>query len=277
MKSNALTSHFDKHLKEIFYDFDPHQFDTKTLKSIIGLIDYTSLNGTDNKKTIEQFCNSAINIKNKENEIPDVAAVCVFPNFVSQAKEILKDHNIPVASVATGFPFGQTSMEIKITEVDYAIEEGADEIDMVISRGRFLAGDYNYVSQEISVIKDFCPNIHLKVILETGELETVENIQKASRLAMSAGADFIKTSTGKIQPAATEIACLIMLEEIKKHREKTGKKTGIKPAGGISTWESALRYYHLVDKVLGKEWLNTDYFRIGASRLVDNILDYLLK
>ncbi len=277
MQSTNLSKHIDNKLTEIFSDFNPQKATEKDLKKIINLIDYTSLNGTDNEKSIEELCKSAISIKDISKDIPNVAAVCVFPNFVARAKAILKDQDIAVASVASGFPFGQTSLEIKIKEVDYVIEEGADEIDMVISRGRFLAGDYDYVSQEISVIKDICHDIHLKVILETGELETVENIQKASRLAMDAGADFIKTSTGKIQVAATEKACLVMLEEIKKHHKNTGKKIGIKPAGGISTWESALRYYHLVKKVLGNDWLNNEYFRIGASRLVRNILEKLSK
>ena len=189
------------------------------------------------------------------------------------AKENLKDSNILVASVAGAFPAGQSPISIKVAEVKYAIEQGADEIDMVISRGKLIEGNYKVVFDEITAIKKACNNTHLKVILETGELQTIKNIRKASELAINAGADFIKTSTGKINPAATETAFIIMLDTIQEYYDKTGIMVGIKPAGGIRESVQAIRYYCLVKEILGEKWLNSNYFRIGASSLANNILN----
>ena len=192
--------------------------------------------------------------------------------MVAIAKKALAASRVKVAAVATGFPSGMTSMDIKIHETKYAVAEGADEIDMVISRGRFLAGELNYVFDEIAAIKNACGNAHLKVILETGELGTLDNVRKASDLAMHAGADFIKTSTGKTQPAATLPVTLVMLEAIRDFYVNTGKRTGMKPAGGISTSKVALQYLVMVRETLGDAWLTPDYFRFGASSLANDLL-----
>jgi deoxyribose-phosphate aldolase len=220
-------------------------------KKILSLIDLTTLEGSDTEKKIISLCNKAKGYKLKGKGIPNVAAVCVYPPFVKIAKKNLEDTGIKVASVAGAFPSGQSPLFVKIEEVKYAINEGADEIDMVISRGKFLEGNYQEVFDEIAAIKDVCGDKHLKVILETGELESLKNIRKASEIAINAGADFIKTSTGKISP--------------------------VKPAGGISEPWQALNYLVLVKDILGDKWLNKNYFRIGASRLADKILTEILK
>jgi deoxyribose-phosphate aldolase len=232
-------------------------------RRILGMIDLTTLDGSDHNQKIISLCEQAKNMQ--------TAAVCVYPPFVKLAKNQLSGTQIEVASVAGAFPSGQSSIEVKIAEIAYAIEQGADEIDMVISRGKFLEGDFQTVFDEISSIRSICKGIHLKVILETGELQTLNNIRKASDIAILAGADFIKTSTGKIQPAATTEAFLVMLDAIKEHFNATGKKIGIKPAGGISEPDQAITYYLLVDEILGKDWLNPKLFRFGASRLATKI------
>ena len=242
-------------------------------RRILGLIDLTSLDGSDNNKKIKFLCEQAKSFHLAGKNIPDVAAVCVYPPFVAFAKSQLAETEIQVASVAGAFPSGQSPIAVKLAEISYAIEQGADEIDMVISRGTFLEGDYQTVYDEISAIRSLCKNVHLKVILETGELQSLENIKRASDIAISAGADFIKTSTGKIQPAATTDAFIIMLDAIKEHFDNTGRKIGIKPAGGISEPEQAIPYFLLVQKVLGEEWLSPKLFRFGASRLASKILD----
>lgn len=238
---------------------------------IITLLDLTTLEGTDNEAKIKSLCEKAISIGASTNCFP--AAVCVYPIFVKQAKELLANKNIKIASVAGAFPAGQSPLNLRVEEVKYAVSQGADEIDMVISRGRFLEGDFEYVSNEIAEIKKACGNAHLKVILETGELQTRENIEKASEIAIQSGADFIKTSTGKSQPAATLEAAEVMLNCIKKEYEKTGKMIGFKPAGGISTVDVAEKYFDLVMEILGEKWLNNNLFRFGASRLADNLLE----
>jgi len=242
-------------------------------RQILGMIDLTTLKGSDNNEKITALCERAQSFHFAGKNIPDVAAVCVYPPFVALAKSQLSGTNIQVASVAGAFPSGQSPIKVKLAEISYAIEQGADEIDMVISRGKFLEGDYQTVYDEIEAISGVCKDVHLKVILETGELETLENIKRASVIAISAGADFIKTSTGKIQPAATTEAFLVMLDAIKEHYQNTNKKIGIKPAGGISEPEQAIQYYLLVKDVLGEEWLNPQLFRFGASRLASKILD----
>ena len=238
---------------------------------ILGVIDLTTLEGSDNTQKINDLCQTAIDFKDEKRLIPSTAAVCVYPPFVAQAKALLKDTDIHVASVAGAFPAGQSPIEIKVAEVRYAAEAGADEIDMVISRGKFLEGNYQEVFDEIVAIKKACGQAHLKVILETGELKTADNIYAASMMAMEAGADFIKTSTGKIAINATPESFLVMLDAISDYFQATGKMVGMKPAGGISDAETSLLYIKILENVLGKKWLNKQYFRIGASRLARKI------
>lgn len=245
-------------------------------RTILSLVDLTTLEGSDNEAKIESLCKQAESFRDQGKNVPNVAAVCVYPPFVKQAKALLKGKSINVASVAGAFPSGQSPIEVKIAEIKYAVAEGADEIDMVISRGKFLSGDYDTVGEEITAIKQACGETHLKVILETGELQTLNNIRLASDIAIAAGGDFIKTSTGKIQPAATEQAFIVMLDAIKAEFERSGKMIGIKPAGGIAEPEDALRYYLLVESILGKKWLNAELFRFGASRLATKILNKIM-
>jgi len=239
------------------------------LRTLLSCIDLTTLEGSDNTARIVELCRKACSFG--ESGLPLPAAVCVYPPFVKLAKNQLKGTDIRVAAVAGAFPSGQSPLAVRLEEVRYTVNEGADEIDMVISRGRLLEGDERYVFDEIAAIREVCKEVHLKVILETGELKTPALIRKASEIAIAAGADFIKTSTGKIQPAATEEAVGIMLKVIREHYKKTGKKTGIKPAGGISEPKQALQYYLLTKRILGTDWLNKNLFRIGASRLADGL------
>lgn len=235
----------------------------------LSILDLTTLEGSDSGSTIEALCSKALSFS--QMGLPDVAAVCVYPVFVRQAKSLLLNSKIKVASVAGAFPAGQSPIHIKLSEIKYAIEEGADEIDMVISRGKFLQGDYIEVYDEIHAINELCGDVHLKVILETGELSDLNSIYDASMLALKAGADFIKTSTGKISPAATPEASYVMLQAIKDYYQTTGRKAGFKPAGGIATPEQAMIYIRLVESVLGTDWLTNKLFRIGASRLATNL------
>jgi deoxyribose-phosphate aldolase len=248
----------------------------KELRTILSLLDLTTLEGRDNKASITELCEKARSFADKGLPLP--AAVCVYPVFVRQAKKELMNLPVKVASVAGAFPSGQSPLNIRVDEVLYAVNEGADEIDMVISRGRLLEGDESYVREEISAIRKACSNAHLKVILETGELKEDDLIRKASQIAIEEGADFIKTSTGKIQPAATTHSFKIMLEVIREEYLKTGRRIGIKPAGGISDSASALLYFEIVKEIAGEEWLDPRLFRIGASRLADalaaDILNY---
>ncbi|MGA2822381.1 MAG: deoxyribose-phosphate aldolase [Bacteroidales bacterium] len=239
------------------------------LRTLLSCIDLTTLEGSDNTARIVELCRKACSFG--ESGLPLPAAVCVYPPFVKLAKNQLKGTDIRVAAVAGAFPSGQSPLAVRLEEVRYTVNEGADEIDMVISRGRLLEGDERYVFDEIAAIREVCKEVHLKVILETGELKTPALIRKASEIAIAAGTDFIKTSTGKIQPAATEEAVGIMLKVIREHYKKTGKKTGIKPAGGISEPKQALQYYLLTKRILGTDWLNKNLFRIGASRLADGL------
>ncbi len=234
-------------------------------KLILSCLDLTTLEGSDNNEKILSVCKKAAGFS------PNVAAVCFYPPFVRLAKSELKNTGVKVASVAGGFPSGQTSLKIKLDEVKWAVEEGADEIDMVISRGKFLEGEYTVVSDEIAAIKEACGSAHLKVILETGELKTITNIRKASEISLNAGGDFIKTSTGKISPAATPEVFVVMLDTILEFYKKTGQKRGIKPAGGISEPQQALLYLNLLRAVLSNDWATKDLFRIGASRLADKL------
>ena len=247
------------------------------LKLALSMIDLTTLEGKDSEGKVKQLCYKAMHPHDSFPGVPQVAAVCVYPTLVKTAKTALKGSNINVASVATAFPSGLAPLQVKIDDTKYAVEEGADEVDMVISRGRFLQGDYNFVFDEIAAIKEACGKAHLKVILETGELSTLDNVRKASDLAIMAGADFIKTSTGKIQPAATMPVTLVMLEAIKDHYYATGKMVGMKPAGGIANSKLALHYLVMVKETLGAAWLSPEWFRFGASRLANDILMQLVK
>jgi len=238
-------------------------------RTLLSCIDLTTLEGSDNNGRIIELCRKACSFG--ESGLPLPAAVCVYPPFVRLAKNQLKGTGIRVAAVAGAFPSGQSPLAIRLEEVRFTVNEGADEIDMVISRGRLLEGDESYVFDEIAAIREVCKEVHLKVILETGELKSPALIRKASEIAIAAGADFIKTSTGKIQPAATEEAMEIMLEVIREQYEKSGKKIGIKPAGGISEPDQAVQYYLLTERILGAGWLNKNLFRIGASRLADKL------
>lgn len=247
------------------------------LNLAISMIDLTTLEGKDTRGKVQQLCYKAMHPNDLYSKIPKVAAVCVYPSFVGIAKKALEGSGINVASVATAFPSGQSALEVKLKDVKTAVEQGADEVDMVISRGEFLAGNYQYVFDEIVDVKKACGKTHLKVILETGELETLDNVRKASEIAIYAGADFIKTSTGKIQPAATMQVTYVMLDAIKDYYIKTGKMIGMKPAGGISNAKLALQYLVMLNEVLGEKWMNNNYFRFGASSLLNDLLMQLIK
>ncbi len=247
------------------------------LKMVLNMIDLTTLEGADTEKKVIQLCNKAQHLHDSYPNLPTVAAVCVYPNFVKTAKQCLQGSGINVASVATAFPSGQSSLEIKLLDVKIATDAGAEEIDMVISRGKFHEGNYNFVYDEIATIKEACDNSRLKVILETGELGTLDKVRKASDIAIAAGADFIKTSTGKISPAATLPVTLVMLEAIKDHYYNTGLMVGMKPAGGISNSKLALQYLMLVKETLGADWLTNTYFRFGASSLANDVLMQIVK
>jgi deoxyribose-phosphate aldolase len=249
------------------------------LKLVLNMIDLTTLEGKDTDGKVKQLCYKAIRplADDAIPDIPSVAAICVYPTMVKVAKKALSDSGIKVASVATAFPSGQAPRDIKIRDTKYAVNEGADEVDMVISRGKFHAGEYNFVFDEIAAIKEACGNARLKVILETGELGTFDKVRRASDIAMQAGADFIKTSTGKIQPAATMPVTLVMLEAIRDFYYKTGKMIGMKPAGGISKSKLALHYLVMVKEVLGEDWLNNQWFRFGASSLANDVLMQIVK
>lgn len=241
------------------------------LLRILSFLDLTTLEGTDNDSRIIQLCRKA-RVSSWSPGLPDVAAVCVYPNFVRLARRELSGTGIKVACVAAAFPAGQTSIRVKLEEIRYAVDEGAQEVDVVINRGRMLSGQYDEVFDEISAMREAAGKVHMKVILETGELESVGMIRKASEIAILAGADFIKTSTGKISPGATLTAMLVMLDTINEYLGKTGRAVGIKPAGGIREPRQAVDYYLLVEAVLGEQWLDKDHFRIGASSLADKII-----
>lgn len=244
-------------------------------RDILSFIDLTTLEGADTQEKAAHIAQQACSYQSTDKNIPNVAAVCVYPTLVKTVKQNLSDPHIGVASVAGAFPAGQSPIEIKVAEVEYAVAQGADDIDMVISRGTFLEGKFEIVQKEVSAIKEACGKAHLKVILETGELKTIGNIRKASELSILGGADFIKTSTGKIPVAATLEAMVVMLDTIKEYYEKTGIQIGIKPAGGISEPEVAIDYYLLVKEVLGSDWLKSNLFRIGASRLANKVYDLI--
>ena len=248
------------------------------LMMALSMIDLTTLEGMDTENKVLQLCYKANHLHDEIKGLPRVAAVCVYPNYVKIAAQALKNSDVKVASVATAFPSGNSSAKLKYLDVEMAIDQGADEVDMVISRGKFHRGEYNYIYDEISAIKTICGSkVRLKVILETGELGNFDNIRKASDIALEAGADFIKTSTGKIKPAATLEVTLVMLEAIKDFYYKTGKMVGMKPAGGISNAKLALQYLLLVKETLGNKWLDKKWFRFGASSLANDIIMQIVK
>jgi len=247
------------------------------LKMALSMIDLTTLEGKDTDGKVKQMCYKAMHLHDVIPGLPTVAAVCVYPSMVKTAKGALKGSNVKVASVSTAFPSGQSTHKVKIADTKFAVDNGADEIDMVISRGEFLSGNYSFVFDEIAFIKEACGNARLKVIFETGELSTLDNVRRASEIAMYAGADFIKTSTGKISPAATMPVTLVMLEAIRDYYYKTGRMVGMKPAGGISTAKSALHYLVMVRETLGGAWLSNEWFRFGASSLANDVLMQIAK
>ena len=247
------------------------------LNMVLSMIDLTTLEGKDTEGKVKQMCYKAKHLHNYFEGIPQVAAVCVYPSMVAIAKNELINSSVKVASVATGFPSGQTSLALKLKDTKFAVEQGADEIDMVISRGKFLTGQFAYVFDEIAAVKEACGKARLKVILETGELVTLDNVRKASDIAIYAGADFIKTSTGKIQPAATMQVTYTMLMAIRDYYDETGIMVGMKPAGGISTAKLALHNLVMVKEILGTKWLSNEWFRFGASSLANDVLMQLVK
>jgi deoxyribose-phosphate aldolase len=243
----------------------------------IGLMDLTTLEGADSPGRVWALCHKARFPEGGRGSAPPVAAVCVYPALVAIARRALEGSSVRVASVAAAFPAGLSPLTTKLDEVRQAVEAGADEIDMVIDRGALLAGEYARVSDEVAEVKQACKSALLKVILETGELGAYDNVRLASELAIQAGADFIKTSTGKIQPAATPAVTLVMLEAIRDHYYATGRRVGIKPAGGIRTARQALHYLVLVRETLGAGWLRPELFRLGASSLLNDVLMQLEK
>jgi deoxyribose-phosphate aldolase len=247
------------------------------LKLTLSMIDLTTLEGKDTDGKVKQLCYKARHLYDVYEGLPTVAAVCVYPSMVKTAKQAVGDSGIKIASVATAFPSGQAPTEVKIEDTKFAVDNGADEVDMVISRGKFLAGEYNFVFDEIAAIKEACGDARLKVILETGELVTLDKVRRASDIAMYAGADFIKTSTGKIQPAATMPVTLTMLEAIRDFYYNTGKMIGMKPAGGISKSKVALHYLVMLHETLGEAWMTNQWFRFGAISLANDVLMQLVK
>jgi deoxyribose-phosphate aldolase len=241
------------------------------LEHIVRMIDLTTLEGADTPEKVRSLCRRARDPK-PGSDVPPVAAVCLYPPLIPIARVELRGSPVRVASVATSFPSGQSFPELRLEEVRRAVEAGADEVDMVISRGAFLAGDHARVHDEITAVKEACGLAHLKVILETGELGSYDQVRRASQIALDAGADFIKTSTGKVSPAATLPVTLVMLQAIRDHWSRTGRAVGMKPAGGIRTAKQAWQYLAMVKETLGDEWLTPERFRFGASSLLNDVL-----
>jgi deoxyribose-phosphate aldolase len=241
------------------------------IDTAISMVDLTTLEGADTPGKVKAMCSKALHPDPTDLTTPSVAAVCVYGDLVETARSVVGDR-IHVAAVATAFPSGRASLEVKLLDTKEAVAAGADEIDMVIDRGAFLSGDYAKVAREIEAVKEACGPAHLKVILETGELKTLDNVKRASYLAMRSGADFIKTSTGKVTPAATLPVTLVMLEAVRDYYTQTGTRIGVKAAGGIRTSKDAIKYLVLVNETVGEDWLTPDYFRFGASTLLNDLL-----
>ncbi|PKP22949.1 MAG: deoxyribose-phosphate aldolase [Bacteroidetes bacterium HGW-Bacteroidetes-21] len=251
--------------------------DVEMMKKIISFMDLTTLNTQDNGTIVKNMIEKVNKFQSLYPGMPQVAAVCVYPNFVKDVKDTLTDKNVRIACVTGGFPSSQTFLSVKLVETNLAVEKGADEVDMVLSVGTFNEKDYTLCADEITLIKTAAGKAHLKVILESGILSSLNDVRIASILAMEAGADFIKTSTGKVEPAATPEAVFVMCDAIKDYYNKTGRKVGLKPAGGIATTPIAMEYAAIVKYVLGEEWLTPELFRLGASRLANHVLNAILK
>lgn len=249
----------------------------EALKLALRMCDLTTLDPRDTPGKVKQLCYKAMHLHDGMPDIPQVAAVCVYAPMVATAKSALKGSSIKVAAVSTAFPTGMADLEFKLSETKRAVSDGADEIDMVISRGRFYQGDFNYVADEIAQVKQACGPAHLKVILETCELSTLDNVRKASDLALYAGADFIKTSTGKSTQGATLPVTLVMLEAIRDYYYATGRRVGMKPAGGVASAKLALQYLVMLRETLGNDWMTPDLYRFGASALANDILRQIVK
>jgi deoxyribose-phosphate aldolase len=248
---------------------------TSKLRAIdlaISMIDLTTLEGADTDGKVKNLCAKARRPEPADDTVPAVAAVCVYPDLVTMARRALADSTVAVASVATAFPSGRASLAVKLADVADAVAAGADEVDMVIDRGAFLQGRYGRVAEEIVAVKETCGGAHLKVILETGELSTYDNVRRAAWLAMLAGADFVKTSTGKVSPASTVPVALVLLEAVRDYEAVSGRAVGVKVAGGIRTTKDAIRYLVAVNETVGARWLTSDLFRIGASSLLNDLL-----
>ncbi|MBD5247539.1 MAG: deoxyribose-phosphate aldolase [Barnesiella sp.] len=269
---NAVKEAVDKILAEHFAENNTPEVH----KFLFNTIDLTTLKSTDSPRSVADFTERVNAFEEEYPELENVAAICVYPNFAQVVRTVLDVSAVRVACVSGGFPSSQTFPEVKIAETALAVEGGADEIDIVLNLGNFLDEDYEEVCDEISEIKHSCRGAHLKVILETGALKTAENIRIASILSMFSGADFLKTSTGKEYPGASLEAAYVMAKCIKEYYEKTGNKIGFKASGGVSTTEDAVKYYTIIKEVLGEEWLSNEYFRIGASRLANNLLTDIL-
>jgi deoxyribose-phosphate aldolase len=244
----------------------------QALDMAVRMVDLTTLEGADTPGKVRAMCAKARQPDPSDLSVPPVAAVCVYPDLVRVAKEAVAGSRVAVASVATAFPSGRASLAVKLADVEDAVSAGADEVDMVIDRGAFLAGRYGQVYAEIRAVREACGPAHLKVILETGELATLDNVARASWLAMMAGADFIKTSTGKVTPAATPPTALVMLAAVRDFEQASGRRVGVKVAGGIRTAKDAIRYLVLVNEIAGPAWLTPRFFRIGASTLLNDLL-----
>jgi len=247
------------------------------LHTVLSMIDLTTLEGKDTPGKVLQLCRKALHLHDALPGLPHVAAVCVYPTMVATARRALEGTEVKVASVATAFPAGMSALDVKLADTRMAVEAGAHEVDMVISRGEFLRGEIGYVFDEIAAVKEACGDAHLKVILETGELGSLDRVRRASVLAMHAGADFIKTSTGKIQPAATMPVVLVMLQAIADFHRETGRMVGMKPAGGISSAKLAIHYLVMLYETLGPAWMTPEWFRFGASSLANDVLMQLQK
>lgn len=284
-KYNAALSKYNVHLQDeeiqakvayLIANKVPENDTLEVKKLLFNCIDLTTLKTTDSEESVLRFTERVNDFEDKFPDLKNVAAICVYPNFANIVSQSLEVEEVGIACVSAGFPSSQTFTEVKIAETAMALHEGATEIDIVISVGKFLSGDYEGMCDEIEEIKEVCGEKHLKVILETGALGSAENIKKASILAMYSGADFIKTSTGKQEPAATPEAAYVMCQAIKEYYQETNRKIGFKPAGGINTVHDAVVYYTIVKEVLGKEWLSNEYFRLGTSRLANLLLSDIL-
>lgn len=269
LNDNEISAKVEKIISEKFNENN----NKEVFKKIYTCIDLTTLNTTDTREDVWKFTEKVNDFEGTFPDIPNVAAICVYPNFAETVKEALTAQDVKIACVSAGFPTSQTFIEVKVAETALAVANGADEIDIVLNLGLFLDESYEELAEEINEIKHACRDAHLKVILETGALKTASNIMKASILSMYSGADFLKTSTGKVYEGATLEAAYVMCTAIKEYYQKTNTKIGFKASGGISTTEDAVKYYTIVKEVLGEEWCNNELFRIGASRLANNLLD----